>query len=410
MPQRNPQRHLEDLIPTVKLILKPEREKSLRRRHPWIFSGAVARVDGAPPIGDTVEVYSTHGQFFAHAAYSPHSQIVGRVWNFDREEAIDGAFVTRRIIAAARRRDSLLASGMTDSARLIHGESDGLPGLVVDRYRDGVVVQLLAAGAERWREEIIAALSTLEGARWGYERSDADVRQLEGLEPRTGTLFGEVPDSVEIHEHGLAYDVDFRTGQKTGFYLDQRDNRAQVARYAEGRSVLNAFCYTGGFTLNALRNGALSVLSVDSSPQALRQGESNVARNGLDQEHATWVEGDVFKVLRDLRDRDQHFDLIVLDPPKFAPTPASIEKASRGYKDINLFALKLLNIDGVLATFSCSGGVNADLFQKIVAGAAADAEVEAQIIDRLTAAEDHPVSIHFPEGEYLKGLVLRRIA
>jgi 23S rRNA (cytosine1962-C5)-methyltransferase len=395
----------------MRLILKPGREKSLKRHHPWVFSGAVARLQGEPQAGETVEIFSSDGAFLAQAAYSPESQIVARVWNFDQRQAIDAAFLEARIRASVQRRSALLESGETNAARLVHGESDGLPGLLADRYGDIIVMQILSTGAERWRAALVSGLVKATGCSTLYERSDLDVRALEGLSPRSGPLLGTAPaGTVEILEHGLRYKVNVITGQKTGFYLDQRDNRQRVMQFAAGRKVLNAFSYSGAFTLAALRGGAISVLSIDSSAEALALARENMALNGMPMEAATWVDGDVFYVLRELRDRNQHFDLIILDPPKFAPTPGSVERAARAYKDINLLALKLLTPGGLLATFSCSGGVNADLFQKIVAGAAADAALDVQIIQRLGAASDHAVSIHFPEGEYLKGLVLQRTA
>jgi 23S rRNA (cytosine1962-C5)-methyltransferase len=391
------------------LVLAPGREKSSRLRHPWIFSGAVERVVGAPASGDTVTVVAADGTFLARAAYSPSSQIRARVWSFDPHAMVDAAFFTRAVAHAAAARGPLLDAGHT-ACRILHGESDGLPGVIADRYGDVVVLQCLSAGAARWREEIAAALVTATGARCVYERSDADVRTLEGLPPRTGTVLGTLPDGgAAIVEDGIAYGVDVVHGQKTGFYLDQRDNRHIVRGHASGRRVLNAFCYTGGFSLAALAGGAASVLSIDSSGDALQMARANLARNpSLDAPRAQWNEADVFAELRHLRDAGATFDIIIMDPPKFAPTAAHAERAARAYKDINLLAFKLLTAGGLLATFSCSGGISADLFQKIVAGAALDANVDAQIVARLTASADHPVALNFPEGDYLKGLLLRK--
>ncbi len=366
-------------------------------------------MEGRPEPGDTLALVSAHGEFLAQVAYSPASQIRARVLSYVESERIDENFFAARLRTALARRDALFASGVSDAARLVHAESDHLPGLVVDRYADTLVLQILSAGMERWRDEIARALAALTGCTRVYERSDVEVRQLEGLAARAGPLIGAAPLApIEIHEHGLRYLVDIVHGQKTGFYLDQRDNRRRAMALARGRSVLNAFCYSGGFTLAALAGGAGDTLSIDSSAGALALGAQNAARNGFAAERAQWLEADVFKALRELRDRGQRFDLIVLDPPKFAPTAAHAEKAARAYKDINLLALKLLAPEGVLMTFSCSGGVSAELFQKIVAGAAADAQLEAYVLERLAAAPDHPVAIHFPEGEYLKGLVLQR--
>jgi 23S rRNA (cytosine1962-C5)-methyltransferase len=391
------------------LILKPGREKSLLRRHPWIFSGAVARVQGDPGVGDTVAVRAAGGEFLAWAAYSPASQIRARVWSWSEPERIDGNLLRAHLRRAAATRERLLRAQDSDAMRLAHGESDGLPGVIVDRYGDVVVLQLLSAGAERWRDELAEALRDLTGCACVYERSDADVRALEGLPARSGVLLGALPGAgVQMREHGLSYGVDVAVGHKTGFYLDQRDNRKCVGELSRGRDVLNCFCYSGGFSLNALAGGAQSVLSVDSSADALAQAQDNLRRNDLDAARAEWQEADVFKYLRLLRDQGRSFDMIVLDPPKFAPTAAFAEKAARGYKDINLLALKLLRAGGLLASFSCSGGVSAELFQKILAGAALDAGVEASIVGRFAAAADHPVLLSFPEGDYLKGLLLAR--
>lgn len=393
------------------LILKPGREKSLLRRHPWVFSGAVERVEGDPAPGATVEVRSARGDFLARAAWSPASQIRARVWTFDPSETVDAGFLRRRIRASLAARRALHLEGQTDAVRLIHAESDGLPGLIVDRYGEVLVAQFLTTGAEFWREILTGLLLEETGLACLYERSDADVRELEGLPPRSGPLRGALdPGPLTIIEHGLHFKVNIAEGHKTGFYLDQRANRLRVRELAAGRDVLDCFCYTGGFSVNALAGGARSVLSVDSSAEALSLCRENVALNddsahpSLATRHAV-LEGDVFHLLRTFRDEGRQFDLILLDPPKFAPTAAQAEKAARGYKDINLLAFKLLRPGGVLFTFSCSGGVDAILFQKIVASAALDAGVEAQIVERLAQAADHPVSLHFPEGAYLKGLV-----
>lgn len=388
-----------------KLILKSGREKSLLRRHPWVFSGAIERIDGEPQSGDTAAVHSRDGRFLAWAAYSPASQIAARVWSFDSDETVDAAFIGRRVGAASAVRDGT-ARG---AKRLVHGESDGLPGLIVDRYAGVAVVQCNSAGAARWRDAIADALIAQAGVRAVYERSDADVVALEGMAPRTGWLRGNGETNIEFEEGGLRFIADIAGGHKTGFYLDQCDNRDFVGRLAAGRTLLNVFCYTGGFTLHALRHGVREVLSIDSSAEALDRARQLVALNALPGERAQWVEADAFACLRTLRDQARRFDVIVLDPPKFAPTPATAERAARGYKDINLLAFKLLRPGGLLATFSCSGGIARELFQKIVAGAAADAAIDAQILHRFEAAPDHPVGIHFPEGDYLKGLLCRRL-
>lgn len=387
------------------LILKNGREKSLLRRHPWVFSGAVQRVEEQPAPGGTVDVLSWKGDFLARAAYSPHSQIRARAWTFE-DEAVDADFLRRRIRAAIVLRSRLRVSSHSEALRLIYAESDGLPGLIVDRYRDVLVLQSLTAGAEFWKETLAAILLEETGLSTIYERSDAEVRGLEGLSLKAGILRGSLSSFLfPIREHGLGFNVNVQQGHKTGFYLDQRANRLRVRELAQGRDVLDCFCYTGGFTVNALAGGAKSVLSVDSSADALALCRENVALNQLPLACQACLEGDVFQLLRKFRDEGRSFDLIVLDPPKFAPTSAQAEKAARGYKDINLLAFKLLRAGGILVTFSCSGGVDASLFQRIAASAALDAGVEARILEHLWQAADHPVALNFPEGAYLKGLV-----
>ena len=390
------------------LILKAGREKSLARRHPWIFSGAVERIDGDPASGATVDVVTSGGKFLARAAYSPASQIRARVWTFDPAQAVDADFLRQRIAASAARRAAMLDPRHT-ACRLVHGEADGLPGVIVDRYADTLVVQLSAAGPEAWREVIIAALAALPDVACVYERSDVEVRSLEGLAPRTGVVHGTLPAAVTVVEDGLAFVVDVAHGHKTGFYLDQRDSRHIVRAQAAGRAVLNMFCYTGAFSLAALAGGAHSVLSIDSAAEALAGARANLAANPeLPTERATWREGDAFTELRRLRDAGASFDMIVLDPPKFAPTAAHAERAARAYKDINLLALKLLRDGGLLATFSCSAAIDAKLFAQILAGAAQDAATDAAVVARFSASADHPVTLAFPEGDYLKGLLLRK--
>ena len=388
------------------LILKPGREKSLQRRHPWVFSGAVARVDGEPADGETVRVISAEGGFLGHAGYSSKSQLRARIWTFREGESIDAEFFARRLDAALDYRRRLHLE--SDGQRLVHGEDDGLPGVVLDRYAGLLVLQITSAAAEAWRDTLI----DLIGARFPdspiYERSDAEVRTLEGLAPRVGPIKGEGPWQTVIEEHGLKFKVDVEHGHKTGFYLDQRANRLLATRHAHNAEVLNCFCYTGAFSIYALAAGARRVLSIDSSAEALDTARENLALNGLEDSDCEWRQADVFAELRKLRDQGRSFDLIVLDPPKFAPTPASVEKASCAYKDINLWAMKLLRPGGWLATFTCSGGVSAELFQKIVFGAALDAHTDMKIAQRFTQAADHPISLTHPEGDYLKGLLLYR--
>lgn len=386
--------------------LKQGREKSLLRRHPWVFSGAIATVEGSPEPGETVIVRSAAGEFLAQAAFSPQSQIRARVWSWNESDVIDPAFLEHRIQQALTLRGSWVDSEQTNAYRMVHAESDGLPGLIADRYHDTLVLQILSAGMERWRDEIIAILSKMEGVACIYERSDVAVRELEGLPQRTGVLFGDAGKRTRvIKENGLRFIVDIQNGQKTGFYLDQRENRTFVRQIAQGKSVLNCFCYTGGFSVYALSGGADSVLSIDSSEEAIQLAQENTLLNLGTLDHSEWLVGDVFQELRTLRDRGRQFDRVILDPPKFAPTASQAQKAARGYKDINLLGLKLLKPGGLLVTFSCSGGIDAPFFQKIVADAALDAGVEAKIICRLEQAPDHPTLLAFPEGTYLKGLV-----
>ena len=395
--------------PTI--TLRPGRERSLLRRHPWVFSGAVQRTQGSTEPGTTVAVRGSDGRFLAWAAASPRSQIVARVWSFDEADVIDETFVARRITASAERRAGLWPR--TDSARIVFSESDGVPGVIADRYGEWVVVELTTAGSERWRDEIGRALAALPGVEGVYERSDIDVRKREGLPERTGSLAGaEPPDEIVIHEAGMRFAVDVRRGHKTGFYLDQRESRRVCGELADGRLVLNTFCYTGGFTIAALGNGASEVISVDSSGPALAIARRNVALNGFDVTGAghdaddRFVEADVFGELRRRKDRGEKFGMVILDPPKLAHRADQVDKSTRAYKDINLQAFQLLEPGGVLLTFSCSGLVTEDLFQKVVAGAALDARREARIVGHLHQASDHPVHLAVPETAYLKGLVV----
>ncbi|HOB45723.1 MAG TPA: class I SAM-dependent methyltransferase [Zoogloea sp.] len=388
------------------LILKSGNDRSVLRRHPWIFAGSVERLEGRARPGDTVLVMDSRGKPLARAAWSPESQIRARVWSFDPEQSIDHAFIKRTVAASVARRAVHPWLAGQDGVRLIHGESDGLPGVIADRYGAVVVVQLTSAGADKWRDAIVAGLVQATGCSAVYERSDSDVRKLEGLGPVTGLVYGAMPEgALTIVENGVRMEVDVAGGHKTGFYLDQRENRLLTGRLTAGRDVLNCFCYTGGFSLQALAGGAKSVVSIDSSGPALATAARNLALNPqLDASRAEWREDDVFQALRTLKTEGRKFDLIVLDPPKFAPSAAHAERAARAYKDINLLGFRLLNPGGILMTYSCSGGIGLEMFQKIVASAAADVGIEARILHRLSAAPDHPVGLAVPEGEYLKGL------
>lgn len=394
-------------MPPPRAIVKQGREKSLRRRHPWVFSGAVAHVDPGVAPGDTVDVCAESGEFLARAAYSPASQMRMRVWTFDDAEAVDREFFRRRLERAIESRRRLGLFERSRACRLVFAESDGLPGLIVDHYAGFVVCQFLAAGADHWRETIADLLVELCSPVGVYERSEAAVRRKEGLASRRGVLRGtEPPAEIEIVAGAARLTVDVGGGQKTGAYLDQQANRDKVAAYAAGASVLDVFSYTGGFAIAALLNGAREAVLIDSSLEALRLAEREAERNGV-LERCRFIVADVFEELRTLRAAAERFDLVVLDPPKFVHSAEQLTAGTRGYKDINMSGLDLVTPGGVLATFSCSGHVDAALFQKVVAGAALDVRRDAQIVERLAQPADHPVALEFPEGDYLKGLVLR---
>ena len=390
----------------MKIIkLREGKERSLLRRHPWVFAGSVA--SGKADSGETVRVESHDGRFLAWAAYSAESMIRVRAWSFVETARIDASFFERRIAAAVAVRARLPIG--SDAMRLIHGEADGLPGLIVDRYADTLCAQFLSAGVERWKATLADALLKVTGLARLYERSDTGARALEGLPSAAGWLRGAGPTEVTIREHGWRLTLDVAEGHKTGFYLDQRDNRklfADTVRHFGFQRVLNCYCYTGGFSVAALTGGAAHVTSVDSSAPALQRAASQVQLNGFDAERHTTLDADVNQTLRGCIQQGRSFDAIVLDPPKFAPTAAHAERAARAYKDINRLAFMLLAPGGALFTFSCSGGISADLFHKIVAGAGLDAGVDGLIYARLGAAPDHPMTVTFPEGEYLKGLVI----
>jgi len=388
-----------------KITLRAGKDRSLVKRHPWVFESSIAR--GGGDSGETVRVEAADGRFLCWAAFSPSSQIRLRAWSFDEAERIDAAFFQRRIAQAVAMRQRLAIA--SDAWRLIHGEADGLPGLVVDRYGDTLVAQFGSAGAERWKAVIADALLAETGLTRLFERSDAQAREWEGLPVQTGWLRGSGETALTIREHDWRLTLDVAEGHKTGYYLDQRDSRkrfADAVKQYGAKSVLNCFSYTGGFSVAALAGGATQVVSVDSSGPALERAKAHVALNGFDAaRHEAW-DADVNATLRRCLAEGRRFDAIVLDPPKFAPTVAHAERASRAYKDINRLAFMLLNDGGLLYTFSCSGGIAPDLFHKIVAGAGLDAGVDGYIVERLCAAADHPQTVCFPEGDYLKGLGL----
>ncbi|WP_305370867.1 class I SAM-dependent methyltransferase [Photobacterium leiognathi] len=389
---------------TASIYLVKGREKSLRRRHPWVFSRGIDRIDGKPGLGETVDIYDNKGEWLAKGAYSPQSQIRVRVWSFEKNENIDVNFFIKRLNQAQGLRDILAARDGLTGYRLIAAESDGLPGITIDRYQNFLVCQLLSAGAEAQRDVLIEALQHCYPECSIYERSDVAVRKKEGLKQRTGVLHGdEPPQFVTIEENGVKINVDIVGGHKTGFYLDQRDSREASVKYVNGKRVLNCFCYTGGFGLYALKGGAKEVVNVDVSQHALDTALKNAQDNGYPVENAQFLNADVFKLLREYRDRGELFDVVIMDPPKFAESKSQLVGACRGYKDINMLAMQILKPGGTLLTYSCSGLMDSNLFQKIIADAALDAHRDVQFIERFSQAADHPLDSAYPEGFYLKG-------
>ncbi|EKO3484005.1 class I SAM-dependent methyltransferase [Vibrio fluvialis] len=394
---------------TPAIYLVKGREKSLRRKHPWVFSRGISKIEGEPGLGDTVDVYTHEGQWLAKAAYSPHSQIRARVWSFEKE-AIDTAFFVKRIQQAQLLRDDLIERDGLTGYRLIAAESDGLPGITIDKYQDFLVCQLLSAGAEFQKDALVEALKQCFPTCSIYERSDVAVRKKEGLEERVGVLHGELPPkSVVIEENGVKISVDIVGGHKTGFYLDQRDSRFQSMKYVKNKDVLNCFSYTGGFGLYALKGGAKRVINADVSQPALDTAKFNAELNEFDisKKRAVFLNADVFKLLREYRDQGTKFDVVIMDPPKFAESKAQLNGACRGYKDINMLAMQILNPGGTLLTYSCSGLMDQVLFQKIIADAALDAGRDVKFIERFEQAADHPTDTAYPEGFYLKGFACK---
>lgn len=388
------------------VILKKSADSFIKRKHPWIFSGAIEKVQGNPLNGETVQILNSNKLLVGFGSYSPSSQIRIRVCSFNPEEKIDPDFFLRKIVKASELREKIIDTSLTNAYRIINAESDGLPGLIVDKYSDFLVCQFLSAGAEYHKKLCVDILEDIFKPKGIFERSDVEVRVKEELEPTKGVLNGKDPeDLIEVKENGIKFTVDIKNGHKTGFYLDQRDNRKMVAEFANNKNILNCFSYTGGFSVYALSAGAEKVTQIESSSSALDLSLKNVELNNLPTSSVVNINGDVFEVLRKFRDERKTFDVIILDPPKFAESASQIQKASRGYKDINLLAIKLLNPEGVLFTFSCSGHVSQELIQKIVSDAALDSGREVKIIKQLTQSADHPVSLNFPEGLYLKGLV-----
>ncbi|WP_164040280.1 23S rRNA (cytosine(1962)-C(5))-methyltransferase RlmI [Serratia marcescens] len=392
----------------MRLHLAKGREKSLLRRHPWVFSGAVQRVEGKAHSGETIDILDSQGKWLARGAYSPESQIRARVWTFQQDEEINIDFFIRRLQQAQSWRDWVAQRDGLDGYRLIAGESDGLPGITIDRFQNFLVLQLLSAGAEYQRPALLSALQHCYPECSIYDRSDVAVRKKEGLPLAQGPVLGDLPpELLPITEHGMKLLVDIQQGHKTGFYLDQRDSRLAARNYSAGRRVLNCFSYTGAFAVSALMGGCAQVISVDTSQAALDIAKQNVELNKLDLNKAEFVRDDVFQLLRNYRTQGEKFDLIIMDPPKFVENKNQLVSACRGYKDINMLALQLLNPGGILLSFSCSGLMPTDLFQKILADAAVDAGRDVQFIEQFRQAADHPVIATYPEGLYLKGFACR---
>jgi 23S rRNA (cytosine1962-C5)-methyltransferase len=388
------------------VILKKAADRFIKRKHPWIFSGAIEKVEGNPLNGQTVQIFTSEKKLIGNGSFSPSSQIRVRVWSFDPNETIDSDFFRKKILDASEVRKQFINESATNAYRIINSESDGLPGLIVDRYADFLVCQFLSSGVEFFKKTIVEILNDTFKPNGIFERSDVEVRTKEGLQPVKGLLKGTIPDDlIEVQESGFKFLVDIKNGHKTGFYLDQRDNRLLVSEFAKGKNVLNCFSYTGGFSVYALAAGANKVTQIEASSSAIELSVKNIELNNLNSSLLESINGDVFEVLRKFRDERKTFDVIILDPPKFTESASQIQKASRGYKDINLLASKLLNPGGILFTFSCSGHISQELFQKIVADAALDSGRDVKIIKQLTQSSDHPFSTNFPEGLYLKGLI-----
>lgn len=388
------------------VTLKKSADSFIKRKHPWIFSGAIEKVEGNPTNGQTVQIFTSNKNAIGFGSFSPSSQIRVRIWSFDPEEIIDLDFFRMKISAASELRNQVVDISQTNVYRIINAESDGLPGIIIDRYSDYLVCQFLTSGAEFYKKMIVEILDEIIKPSGIYERSDVEVRTKEGLQPAKGLLRGKNPDDlIEVKENELKFLVNIKEGHKTGFYIDQRDNRKLVSEFSKGKKVLNCFSYTGGFSVYALASGAKKVTQIESSASAIELSSKNFELNNLNSSLVENINGDVFEVLRKFRDERKTFDLIILDPPKFAESAAQIQKAARGYKDINLLAMKLLNPGGVLFSFSCSGHISQELFQKIVSDAALDSGREVKFIKQLTQSADHPVALNFPEGLYLKGLV-----
>lgn len=397
--------------PRATVKLKQGRERSVNNRHPWIYSGSVEQIsDPAPQPGDIVDILDNSDHWLARAYFNPNSQIHARILTWDNNDNIDDSFWARQLDRSISMRNALQLGSETNAYRLVFAESDCLPGLIVDKYADYLVIQCLTVGIERQKEIIVDQLQALLYPKGIVERSDASVRKKEGLNKVVGIRSGTgPPPELEVWENGLRFIVDLFRGHKTGMYLDQRDNRAAVcdSRNVKGKRILNVFSYTGGFGVYAARASASQITHIEASSPILNQAFKNITANGYERPNDQYLNGDAFQIMRDLRDQDELFDVVIVDPPKFAHSQKDVKGACRGYKDLNLLALQLLKSQGLLATFSCSGLVNRDLFQKVVFGAAIDAGRDVQIIQPLSQAADHPILLSFPESEYLKGFLCR---
>lgn len=389
------------------VILKRDKEKAVFQRHPWVFSGAVERVKGKPANGDIVRLLNHKGEFMAYGFYNDQSRVALRLLEWDEQNVVNEGWFRAKVAMAVNARADVL-NEQTNTCRLIFSEADYLPGLIVDKYADHLAVQILTSGIEKMMPVIMDELRQLLNPLSIFDKSDASSRQHEGLDTDNTVLWGDVPPaSVEVKENGITYSINIAEGQKSGFYCDQRDNRRILAAHTRGKKVLDCFSYTGGFTLNALHNGAASVTSVDSSALAIETLKQNIGLNKFDAEKHTAIQSDVNKQLRAFKESGEKFDVIVLDPPKYAPSRSALDRAARAYKDLNRIGMGLLNSGGLLATFSCSGAMDLESFKQVLAWAALDAGKQVQFIYQFCQPECHPVRASFPEGEYLKGLLCR---
>lgn len=392
----------------VEIKLKKGKEKAVWQHHPWVFSGALEKINGQPENGDVVRVVDATGSFLAYGYFNDQSRVAIRLIEWTEQTPVDEAWYIRKINDAIRLRRNILTDVGTTACRLIFSEADFLPGLIVDKYAEFLSVQILSSGMEKVKPILINALCNALNPKGIFDRSDANAREHEGIRSENGLLWGEAPPAfIEVKENGVRYHINIAEGQKSGFYCDQRDNRRLLAEYASGKNILDCFCYSGGFSLNALKSGAKSVTSVDSSALAITTLKQNITLNHLHDRTHTAIQCDVNKQLRMYKDAGEKFDIVILDPPKYAPSRSALDRAARAYKDLNRLGLSLLEAGGLLATFSCSGAVDIETFKQIVAWAALDAGKELQVIRQFSQPEDHPVRLSFPEGEYLKGLLVR---